>query len=329
MTARRVAKAIFLCLAIFWCATVPAATLPDTSYVPRLEVTGSVSVLAVQPDGKTLAAGDFSTINGVGRYQLARLNANGSLDTTFEPRGFEVLTPIYFALAVQADGKILVGGQLMWMTATGVMRQNLARLNSDGTLDTSFDAGRYSIYGDDTSALGIDGAVRSIVVQDDGKILIGGDFTRVRGSIRTEGLARSYLARFNADGSADTSFDPGTGANALVRAIALQADGKVLAVGDFSSFNGASRGGIVRLTNLGASDGAFAPGAANAAVNAVAVQPDGRIAIGGDFTMIGSQGREHAARLNADGSLDTWSILMYFWSVKTVLALSDNSIVLV
>jgi uncharacterized delta-60 repeat protein len=328
MTSTRLGNIFLLWLAFTWCAIVSAATSPDTSYAPRLEVTGSVSVLAVQPDGKTLVAGDFTTINGGGRYQLARLNANGSLDATFEPRGFEVLTPMYFALAVQSDGKILVGGQLWWMTAAGVSRQNLARLNSDGTLDTSFDAGLYSNYGDDTAALGIDGAVRSIVVQSDGKILIGGDFTRVRGSTRTEGLARAHLARLNTDGSADTSFDTGTGANALVRAIALQTDGKVLAVGDFSSFNGASWGGIVRMTSLGTLDGAFAPGAANGAVNAVAVQPDGRIAIGGDFSMIGSQGRQHAARINADGSLDAWSIPLYFWSVKTVLALSDNSIVL-
>ncbi|PIQ56280.1 MAG: hypothetical protein COW02_01360 [Comamonadaceae bacterium CG12_big_fil_rev_8_21_14_0_65_59_15] len=328
MTARGVQKILFLCVAIFWSTVTAAATLPDAAYVPRLEVTGSVSVLTVQPDGKTLVAGDFSTINGTGRYQLARLNLDGSLDTTFALHGFEVLTPMYLALAVQADGKILVGGQLWWMTSTGVSRQNLARLNSDGSLDASFDAGQYSIYGDANGNLGLDGAVRSIVVQNDGKILVGGDFTRVRGSVRTDGLARAYLARLNADGSTDTSFDPGIGANALVRAMALQPDGKVLAAGDFASFNGISRGGVVRLTSSGAVDTAFAPGAANGAVHALAVQPDGRIAVGGDFTMIGAQGREHAARLNADGSLDAWSIPLYFWSVKSVVALADNSIVL-
>jgi len=296
--------------------------------VPRLEVTGSVSVLAVQPDGKTLVAGDFTTMNGTARYQLARLNLDGSVDATFAPHGFEVLTPNYFALAVQADGKILVGGQLWWMAPAGVWRQHLARLNSDGSLDPSFDVGQYSINGDATANLGMDGAVRSIVVQSDGKILVGGDFTRVRGAIRTEGVPRAHLARLNADGSADTSFDPGTGADAAVHTMALQADGKLLVAGDFSTFNGTNHGRLVRLLSTGAVDTTFAPPAANAAVKTVAVQPDGRVAIGGDFTMLGSQGREHVARLNPDGSLDAWSIPLYFWSVNTIVALSDNSIVI-
>ena len=303
-------------MAVASSAAIAAATLPDTSYKPRLELTGSPSVLAVQPDGKSLVAGDFTTLNGTGRYQLGRINNDGSVDTSFVPSGFEALSTGYFALAVQPDGKILVGGQLWWMTPEGVSRQYLARLNSSGSLDTTFHAGTY-VDG------GLDGPVRAITIQADGQILIGGEFTRVRGG--TQGVQRAYLARLNSDGSADSSFDPGTGANALVRSIAVQPNGSVLAAGDFTSFNGASRGHVARLLASGTLDSTFAP-AANGGINAVAVQPDGRVVIGGDFTMVGSQGRQNVARVNADGSLDAWSTPFYFWSVKTVLALSDNSI---
>jgi uncharacterized delta-60 repeat protein len=327
MKTKRISHLVMLSLlwlALTWCAAALAATAPDASYAPRLEVSASVSVIAMQSDGRAVVAGDFTSVNGTSRYQLARLNADGSLDSSFVPSGFEVLTPMYFSLAVQADGKILVGGQLWWMTATGVARQNLARLNSDGSLDTSFDAGLYSVYGGGDAVLGIDGAVRSIVVQGDGKILIGGDFTRVRSG--EKGVQRAYLARLNADGSADTSFNPGTGANALVRALALQSDGSVLVGGDFTAFNGASRGYVARLAANGALDNGFAP-MVNGAVNSLALQSDGRIVIGGDFSMVGSQARERVARLQANGTLDAWATPLYFWSVKSVLALPDNSVV--
>lgn len=331
MKFHQVTKNLAMCFFWVWSAVLAAATLPDTGFTPRLEVSGTVSVTAVQPDGKMLVAGDFSTINGVGRYQLARLNVDGSLDTSFVLKGFEVSPmPMYLSLAVQSDGKILVGGHQFWSSTVtaGSYFQNLTRLNSDGSLDETFDAGRYYVGNDPNAYLGLNNAVHSILVQSDGKILIGGEFTRVRGSVRSEGLARWYIARLNADGSADTTFDPGTGADAMVLAMALQADGKVLAAGDFSNFNGASHGRLVRLLASGAVDTGFVAPAANAAIKTVAVQPDGRIAIGGDFTMIGSSERLHAARLSVYGTLDSWAIPLYFWSVNAIVALPDNSILI-
>ena len=148
--------------------------------------------LAVQPDGKVLIGGNFTTVGGTARSSIARLNADGSLDTTFDP-GVGVSSNVR-AMALQPDGKVLIGG--WFATVAGTNRNHIARLNADGSLDASFDPGA-----------GASGTVYDIVVQADGKVLIGGAFNTV------DGVARNRIARLNADGSLDTSFNPGSGAN--------------------------------------------------------------------------------------------------------------------
>ena len=96
------------------------------------------------------------------------------------------------------------------------MRNHIGRLNVDGSVDSTFNPGANSI-------------VQAIAVQPDGKILIGGNFTAVGGGTGTA-TPRSYLARINADGTVDTSFNPG--ANNVVYALVLQPDGKILVGGD-------------------------------------------------------------------------------------------------
>ena len=112
------------------------------------------------------------TINGTNRYGLARLNSDGSLDNTFNPDvgGYPI--------ALQPDGKVLIGGS--FTTVNGTNRNRIARLNADGGLDTSFNPGT-----------GADGLVRSIALQSDGNVLIGGDFTTVNGEVRPR-IARLY-----------------------------------------------------------------------------------------------------------------------------------------
>ena len=120
------------------------------------------------------------------------------------------------------------------------------------------------------------GSVYAIAQQDDGKVLIGGTFTTVNGT------ARNGIARLNADGSLDTSFDPGTGADNFVQALAQQADGKVLIGGSFNDINGTARNGIARLNADGSLDTGFDPGTgANNIVFALAQQADGKVMIGG------------------------------------------------
>ena len=181
-----------------------------------------VHALAVQPDGKIVVGGNFYSIKDTERKGIARLNANGTLDHSFNPGMGAVGYPYgVTSLAVQSDGKVLVGGN-------GGYR--IVRLNANGSFDSSFNRN-----------VGVDGSISSVVSQPDGKVLIGGSFTNVNGT------NRNNIARLNADGSLDSSFNPGTGTDGLVRSIALQSDGNVLIGGDFTTVNGVLRPNVARL----------------------------------------------------------------------------------
>jgi uncharacterized delta-60 repeat protein len=258
----------------------------DTTFNPGTGANNRVSSVAVQSDGKILIGGNFTTYNGTARNRIDRLNAAGTLDTSFNP-GTGANLRVY-SVAVQSDGKILIGGDFTTYNTTS-SRNRIARLNADGTLDTTFAPGT-----------GANFKVNSVAVQSDGKILIGGDFTSYNGT------TRNYIARLNAAGTLDTTFDPGTGANASVFSVAVQSDGKILIGGNFLTYNGTGRNRIARVNADGTLDTTFVPGTgASATINSVAVQSDGKILIGGDFTTYNGTARSRIARLNADGTLDT------------------------
>ncbi len=272
----------------------------DTAFNPSPN--SVVNALAVQPDGKLVVGGGFTSLspNGGGaitRNRLARLNANGNVDTAFNPNANSVVT----ALAVQPDGKLLVGGAFTSLSPNGdasIMRNNMARLNVDGSVDTAFDPNANSV-------------VNALAVQSDGKLLVGGAFTSLspNGGVA---IMRNNMARLNVDGSVDTAFDPN--ANNMVFALAVQPDGKVLVGGNFFSLspNGGSavtRPYIARLYADGTVDAALNSNA-NDRVQALAVQPDGKLLAGGRFTSLAPNGgvlsvRNRIARLRVDGSVDT------------------------
>jgi uncharacterized delta-60 repeat protein len=256
----------------------------DTGFDPGTGADDEVLAVAVQPDGKVIIGGNFTTFGGTGRNRIARLNADGSLDTSFDP-GTGTNNRVY-AVAVQTDGKVLIGGS--FTTVNGTARNRIARLNGDGSLDTSFDPGT-----------GANNTVRSVIIQSDGKVLIGGDFTEINGT------SRNHIARLKANGSMDTGFDPADGASGTVYAVALQPGGKVLIGGSFITVDGTARNRIARLNANGSLDTVFNPGSgANNWVDAVAVQPDGKVLIGGVFATVDGTSRAMIARLNTDGSLD-------------------------
>lgn len=177
----------------------------------------SVFGLALQSDSKILVAGAFANFNGSGQSRIARLNTNGSIDATLVIG--TGLDNAAYAVAVQSDGKILVGGSFTNYNGTG--RAGLVRLNSNGTVDNTFTIGS-----------GFDAAVRSIVIQPDGKIIAGGDFTTYNEQ------SRKHLVRLNSDGTIDKSFNWSSGFNNTVRSVALQSDGKIAVGGDFTTFEG-------------------------------------------------------------------------------------------
>ncbi len=279
----------------------------DAAFTPSANA--DVFALAAQPDGKILVGGNFTTIAGIARPRLARLNANGTVDTDFNPAPGGGINEI----AVQPDGKILVAGD--FTTIAGATAVRLARLNSDGSRDPSFTAGT------DSSMLGLK-------LQPDGKILVSGLFAFVNN------VARTLLARLNADGSLDTAFNPVvvgtvTGNQSRVDTFAVQADGKILIVGNFAQVNSTPRPGVARLLADGTLDSTFAPGIGpNSGVQAVLIQPDGKIVIGGSFTTFAGLPRRGVARLNQAGAPDEFGIIGPSGGVGALLLQPDGAILL-
>lgn len=214
----------------------------------------------------------------------------GALDSSF--RNPQLNSRVH-SVAVQPDGKVLVGGDFNTVGAgRGVPRNYLARLNVDGTLDTTFR---------DAEVRG--GQVHSIALQPDGKVLIGGDFTRVWGK------PRSSVARLNVDGSLDRTFlnpevvGPTVTAN-TVYSVALGTNGKVFIGGAFTRVGGQPRGRVARLDADGRVDLTFQDPGVDNNVRSVAPQADGKVLVGGSFLNVAGERRSQIARLDADGKLD-------------------------
>ena len=275
----------FLCLTLLLSAIQGTAHAVSAADGFNPNANNIVWALATQADGKILVGGDFTSVVAVARNRIARLNADGSLDTVFNPN----VNGTVRAIVVQADGKILIGGT--FTTVSTVARNRIARLNANGTLDTDFDP---NVNGT---------AVHSIAVQADDRILIGGDFT----TVGTPAVARNHIARLNRGGSLDGDFDPN--ANGAVYSIVVQPDDRILAGGNFTTVGASAvaRNHIARLTANGSPDTVFDPNANNT-VWSIVLQPDGKILVGGEFTTVGTPAvvRNRIARFNgADGALDT------------------------
>jgi uncharacterized delta-60 repeat protein len=238
-------------------------------------VGGVVYATAVQPDGKIVIGGFFTTVLGVTRNRIARLNTDGTLDTAFNPNASGGV----YSIAVQADGKILAGGG--FQAIGGQLRNNIARLDAATGLADSFNPNANSF-------------VLSIAVQADSKILAGGGFN---GANSIGGATRNRIARLDATTGLADSFDPN--ANSNVYSIAVQADGKILAGGDFNSIGGQPRICIARLDATTGLADSFNPNPNNE-VRSIVVQADGKILEGGGFTSIGGQTRNYFARLSND-----------------------------
>ena len=246
----------------------------------------------VQPDGKIILGGSSGD-----QFALARYNPDGSLDASFSGDGI-VTTAFgtsvfgFTSIALQSDGKILVGGD-------SGSDFTVMRYNADGSLDTGF-----SGDGIVTTDLGGSDYVYSIAVLDDGKILTVGQ----------SGLYPA-IARYNSDGSLDTSFSGDgklvtavDGSSMDVRDAVVQADGKIVFVGSlYGDF------GVVRLNSDGSFDTGFSGdgwqtadflGAYDTALS-VALQADGKIVLGGLASDQDDGPVQSAlARFNSDGALD-------------------------
>jgi uncharacterized delta-60 repeat protein len=269
----------------------------DTSFGTGGRVSGNVNgiarAVAIQPDGKIVLAGEFELqlSNGtfVSDFTVARFNANGSLDLAFGTSGTgQVATDIGGAansarnLVLQPNGAIVVSGKPQ-CSQSGCDHTDVVRYNANGTLDTSFGSGgKLTLAGVEVG----EGLVR----QSDGKLVLAGGVT----TATVPATARFVLMRLNADGAIDTSFgnagtvDTAFTESALANGVALQADGKIVAVGT-RAFSANPNFIVARYNANGSVDATFGSdgnlsidffGFTDAGEN-VLVQPDGKIVVGG------------------------------------------------
>ncbi|PZU87622.1 MAG: hypothetical protein DI529_06795 [Chryseobacterium sp.] len=244
-----------------------------------------VRALAVQEDSKIIAGGDFEDFNGIAKSYFVRLNSLGTIDNTFAI-GYGPSDPVR-DIRIQSDGKILVCGDFsVFNTKTA---NHILRLNSDGTIDTTF-----------APVSGSNNAIYSMKLQSDGKIIIVGTFTTY------DGVSRNRIARLNPNGTLDTTFAVGTGANNTVSSLAIQTDGKIIFGGNFTTYNGAVSTRIVRVNSTGSRDTSFVSGVgANASVESLLLQENGKVLIAGSFTKYNNITSNYIARLSSTGAFDT------------------------
>lgn len=254
-------------------ARVDTSGVLDTTFNTGLGADNSINALLLQPDGRFIIGGDFTSVGGSLRSRVARLQTNGLLDTSFSV-GSGANGSVN-ALALQPDGKVIIGGGFTSYNGSVSNSTRIARLNTSGSLDTSFNTGTN----------GANGFVQGITLYTNtngpnlGKVLVVGSFTSFGG------VTVNRIVRLNADGTRDSTFTPGTGANSTVAAVKIQPDGKILIGGLFTSINGTPRSRIARLNHDGSLDATFFP-VMNDTVLSLVVQQDGKILAGGAFTGI-------------------------------------------
>ncbi len=279
----------------------------DTSFMLPGSPTG-VLCTALQPDGKILAGGYFSPGSGTA-FHIRRINSDGSVDASF---AFGNLTTFGYArkIVIQPDGKILVAGA--FSSYNGYSHNDLLRLMPDGSIDPSFTAPTFNLSSQ---------SIFSIALQEDGKILIGGDFTQMNGSM----VGR--IVRLNSDGTHDASFNAGSGMNNTVMAIAIQEDGKIVAGGYFNQFQGAQQNGIIRLLADGSEDVSFNVGTGTMDVEALRIKPNGDIVVAGDFSSFNLVPSTSLVVLASDGSVQVTTIHAGSSTVKNMVIQPDDKII--
>ncbi|GAA3983473.1 T9SS type A sorting domain-containing protein [Hymenobacter antarcticus] len=338
----------------------------DPTFAAKLQIPGNVVAMVRQADGKLVVGGNFTEMNGQPVHRLARLATNGTLETSYsaatgvlpaavtclalQPDGKVVAgmvqgvsrlgttgapdlgfaapalaTSNLTAVAVQPDGRILVAGGL-----NGVGGAGLARLTSTGATDFSFSRAVSS------TGTGSPNGTDALLVQADGKIVVGGRF---RPTGQPSAVVR--VVRYETTGALDPTFNNlstftatnGTTAPSnRVYALAQQPDGKLLVGGNFDAVDGTLHYGVARLDAAGMADASFAPNALlTGNVFALAQQPNGRVLLGGSFTnSSATTGQINLGRMLANGQTDAsfGNTAVPNTTVRSLLVQPDGAIVL-
>ncbi len=275
-------------------STVPTAVArlnPDGTVDTTFNAGGSgansnVFAAALQPDGRIVITGAFTTYNGTTVPGLARLGADGTVDASFRPGIGLTANSSGYALALLPGGRIFVGGG--FTSYNGIARNRAAVVLANGALDTAWDPGS-----------GASAAIYAAVAQSDGRVVIGGAFTSYNGT------TANRIARLSTTGALDGGFAAGTaGANGTVLAVALRPNQQVVVGGSFGTMHGSNRPGLAVLSADGALDPGFAPVNVQSVYGVIA-QEDGNVIARGSFATVGGQtGTAYLARFKPDGTTD-------------------------
>ena len=211
------------------------------------------AVWSIQEDSsnRLILGGAITTYSGSAINYIVRVNTNGTIDNTFKTgTGFNGTTN---GIVLQSDGKIIVTGGFTTYSGSSVNR--IVRLNTDGTLDTTYKAGQTLQSAFQYPAVGLG-------IQSDNKVIAYGNFTSYSGS------TRNRITRINTDGTLDTTFNPGAGFDridpvsghldgASERKIKIDSAGKIYVADAFTSYSGSAVYGLVKLNSDGTIDTTF------------------------------------------------------------------------
>lgn len=325
----------FLALLLHFGPAMAQSGALDMSFDPGTGANSSIVSSIALSNGSYLIAGSFTSFNGTPCGRIARVLPDGSIDPTFlSSTGFNDQVN---RMVVQSDGKIIVTG--IFTSYDGVATSNIARLNSDGTLDAAFSpiapnpgaAGRLEVLPDDRFILcglfvvpgqpgqlraarflpdgeldavlattgNVNGVVTALATLQDGRIVLAGGFTTVHAQ------PRAGMALLMANGTLDTSFDPGTGfvgTGLPVQNVFRGAAGKIYAVGNITSYNGITVSNIVRLETSGAMDPAWNTATTfNNAIVTILELPNDKVLCGGSFTEVNGMTKRGLCALGMNG----------------------------
>lgn len=305
-------------LTLWLAAMVPSllAATPEIDFSFKTGSGGNAFVEHVLPleNGQILIAGIFTQFNDQNAAYIARLNEDGSVDSSFKPQ----VNYWVRHMAVQPDGKIIIVGAFSWVQ--NQPRNLIARLHADGALDDSFNPG----LGAHDKLTPNDPNPPYIFwcdLQPDGKILITGSFEKYNGQ-----LARG-VARLNLDGSLDKSFKVAPGLDSWGRFVRVLSNGQIMVTGWFTSYNGSSANRMVLLNSDGSPDGSFRPfiGDKTSIYHALPL-PDGKWLVSGHSKNEQGIFHRNMTRLNRDGSEDSSFLAHTNERTEFLLTQSDGKI---
>jgi uncharacterized delta-60 repeat protein len=245
------------------------------------------STVTIQPDGKLIVTGSFTTYQGSSYSKIIRLNTNGTIDTSFVVgTGFNINN--VSSVVLRTDGSLICGGQ--FTIYNGISANAVVVLTSLGAIDTSF------VYGS-----GFNSSSRAAL--DGTNIFFAGSFNTYKS------VTSNFVVKTNSVGTVDTSFNIGTGFDNTVYQLYPQNDGNVLAIGHFTTYKGVSEPKIMRLLANGNKDSTFTPGSgfnntAHKVVRQSIGSNAGKYVIIGEFTTYNGIISNRIVRLNSDGSRD-------------------------